>query len=328
MDKLERRTLKQDAAETLSGASYRPGRLVLIHTAVSSGLMLLTALVSLLLNQKIAGTGGLGSIGSRSLLETAQALLEMASLVLLPFWGMGLVWVFMNISRYQGAQPRDLTTGFRLFGPVLRMKLLQALVLAGAIFLGCYVGMFLYSVTPMSAALYEVAEQYVVDGMVDYAAAMEDPAFLEAAVWSLPFMLLGAGVVALPLYYRLRLMDYVLLDRPELGAMYAMRFSKVVMRGRRWELFKLDLSFWWFYVLEALVLILGYGDVILMMLDVDLGINQTVAFFVFYVLALAAQLGLYVWKKPQLMVTYARYYDVVRPKPLEEEEPPTVGYTM
>lgn len=317
MDKMERRALKKDAAESLAGASYSPGRLMLIHTAVSSGLALLIALLSFLLDQQIAGTGGLGGMGNRAVLETLQSLLEMANMVMLPFWGMGLVWVFVNIGRYQGAEPRDLLTGFRLFGPVLRTKLLQILVFMGAIFLGCYLGIFVYSCTPLSASLYEAAEPYMVDGMMDYA-AMDDPAFMAAAMWAVPFMLLGAAGIAVPLYYRLRLMDYVLLDHPEKGAMFAMRFSKGVMRGHRWELFKLDLSFWWFYALEALVVFLSYGDLILPMLGVDLGMSQTVAFFVFYVLALLAQLGLYVWKRPLVMATYARYYDAVRPRPREE----------
>lgn len=322
MDTFERRQLKEDAANTLQGASYRPSRLVLIYSAASSGLALLIALVSFLLDQKIAGTTGLGGIGSRAVLETAQSLLEMLNLVLLPFWSMGLLWAFMNISRNVSVEPRTLLYGFRRFGPVLRTKLLQLLVLIGAMFLGGYLGMFVYTMTPLSNAMYAAAEPYLTEEVLDYAVLMEDPAFLQAAMWSLPFMLFGMAVFAVPLYYRLRLMDYVVLDRPEKGAMYAMRVSKSVMRGKRMDLFKLDLSYWWFYLLEALVLALCYGDVILAMLGVDLGMSQTVAFFVFYASALVAQLGLYVWKKPVLMATYARYYDAVRPRPQEDVYPP------
>lgn len=326
MDPIDRRTLKNEAAEALAGASYSPGKLVLIHTAVSAGLALLTALVSYLLQQQIAGTGGLSGIGSRSLLETAQSLLEILNMVLLPFWGIGLVWAFMNISRYQGGEPRDLLTGFRLLGPVLRTKILHVLVLSGAAFVGCYLGMFFYSSTPLSADLYTVAEPYIVDGMLDYA-IIDDPAFQAVALWALPFIFGGAALAVIPLAYRLRLMDYALLDQPEQGAFAAMRFTREVMRGHRWELFKLDLSFWWFYLLELLLVAICYGDVILAMAKVDLGMNQATAYFLFYALSLVAQVGLYAWKKPHLMATYARYYDTIRPKP-QEEQPPTVSYTM
>lgn len=326
MDSIDRRTIKNEAAESLAGAAFSPGKLVLIHTAVSAGLALLTALVSFLLEQQIADTGGLSGIGSRSALETAQSLLQIANMILLPFWGVGLLWSFMHISRHESSEPRDLLMGFRLVGPVLRVKILHALILSGAIFLGCYLGMFLYTLTPLSANLYTVAEPYITDGVLDYA-VIEDPAFIAVALWAIPFIAGGAALAAVPLFYRLRLIEYILLDQPEKGAFHAMRTSKALMRGHRWELFRLDLSFWWFYLLELAVLALSYGDLILPVLGVDLGIHQTTAYFLFYVLALAAQLGLYVWKKPQLMATYARYYDVLRPKP-QEEEPPAFSYTM
>lgn len=326
MDKFERRQIKADAAAALEGASYRPGKLVLIHTAISSGVALLIALVSFLLDQKIAGTTGLGGMGSRAILEMVQSVLEIANLVVLLFWGIGLVRVFLSISRHQDAQPTDLLAGFRNFGPVLRGKLIQGLMLGAVAFLGCYVGMFVYTMTPMSASLYAAAEPYIIEGVMDYA-ALEDPAFLAAALWAMPIMLGCSLLLVIPLYYRLRLMDYILMDRPEKGAMYAMRGSKVLMRGKRWDLFKLDLSFWWFYLLELLVALVCYGDMILMLLGIDFGVYQTVAFFVFYVVALLAQMGLYTWKKPLLMATYAIYYDDAWPK-REEEEPSTNLYPM
>ena len=318
MDKYERREIKEHAKKAVETASYKPGKLVLVHTAVGSGLALLIALVSFLLDQKIAGTSGLGGMDSRSLLKTAQSVLNLLQMVVMVFWSIGLVSTFMGINRGHDVQPKDLLAGFRNFGPVLRGKLLHGLILAGAMFLGGYVGSFLFTMTPMSTAMMEAMEPYYVDGVVDYAQLMEDPAFLSAALWSLPIMLGGMLALAVPLFYRLRLMDYVLMDRPQKGALYAMRGSKYLMRGKRWDLFKLDLSFWWFYLLELLVLALCYGDIILQFANVDLGVNQTVAFFIFYVLALVAQLGLYVWKKPLLMTAYAAFYDAAWPQRQEE----------
>ena len=314
MDRFERRELKSEAQSALTGAAYCPGKLVLIHTAISSGLALLIALVSFLLDQKIAGTSGLGGVGSRAILESIQSFLQTANLILLPFWTIGLTWVFIRISRYQGAEPRDLPAGLRNIGPVLRTKLLQVFLLGGMAFGGCYLGMFVYSMLPVSHNLTTVMEPYLTEGAIDYAGLMEDPAFLSSALWSLPFMLCGMLVLVIPMYYRIRMMDYVLFDHPEKGALHAMRASRTWMRGNRWNLFKLDLSFWWFFLLEILVTLLSFGDMILLMLGVDLGVSQTVLFFVFYVLALAAQVGLYVWKKPLLLTTYARFYDTIQPQ--------------
>lgn len=319
MDKFERQELKNHAKRVMEKGHYSPGKLMLVHTAVGSGLALLLALVSFLLDQKIAGTSGLGGVGSRAVLQTIQSMLNVAQMVVLVFWSVGLISSFIQINRGQGAAPRDLLAGFRHFGPVLRGKLLHALILAGALVLGGYLGSFVYTLTPMSNGMMEAMEPYYVDGVVDYALLLEDPAFLSAALWSLPVILGCMLVFALPLFYRLRLMDYILMDRPEKGAFYAMRGSKYLMRGKRWDLFKLDLSFWWFYLLELLVILLGCGDIVLQFANVDLGVNQTVAFFVFYVLALVAQLGLYVWKKPLLMTTYAAFYDAAWPQKEEEE---------
>ena len=318
MDKLERNELKDHARRVVKKSDYSPGKLMLVHTAVGSGLALLLALVSFLLDQKIAGTSGLGGVGSRAVLQSIQSMLNVAQMVVLIFWSVGLISSFIRIQRGQGAQPRDLLAGFRNFGPVLRGKLLHGLVLFGAMFLGGYLGSFVYTLTPMSRAMMAAMEPYYADGVVDYALLLEDPAFLSAAMWALPVMLVCMAAFTLPLFYRLRLMDYILMDRPEKGALYAMRGSKYLMRGKRWDLFKLDLSFWWFYLLELLVLALCYGDILLQLANVDLGVNQTVAFFIFYILALVAQLGLYVWKKPLLMTTYAAFYDAAWPQRQEE----------
>ena len=43
--------------------------------------------------------------------------------------------------------------------------------------------------------------------------------------------------------YSYRLAAYVMLDRPELGGFQCVAVSRDMMRGHRWELFKLDMSF-------------------------------------------------------------------------------------
>ena len=61
-------------------------------------------------------------------------------------------------------------------------------------------------------------------------------------LWSL--LLLIPGLIAL---YRYRMAKFLLLDHPEMGVMEAIRNSKEMMKGHKWECFMLDLSFigWW-----------------------------------------------------------------------------------
>ncbi len=58
------------------------------------------------------------------------------------------------------------------------------------------------------------------------------------ALWSL--LLFVPGIVAA---YRYSMAYYILLDHPEYGVMDCLRESKRITQGRKWELFKLDLSF-------------------------------------------------------------------------------------
>ncbi len=317
MEKFDRRYWKSQAGEALRRASYSPGKLALIHSAASAGLALLLAALSFYLDLQIADTGGLSGIGTRSVLETVQVFLQMANVLLLPFWEMGLLWAFLCVGRHWETGPKSLLAGFHRFGPILRGKLLQMVMLTGAACIGCYVGTIAFSLTPLSSAFYEAAEPYLTEGVLDYAVMMEDAAIMASILWAMPFMAVGMAVFALPLYYRLRMMDYLLLDQPEKGALYAMRASKMMMRHKRWQLFKLDLSFWWFYGLEVVISLVCYGDVILPALGVDLGMSADAAFFAFYALALACQVGLYAWQKPKLLTTYGYFYNELLPK----EEP-------
>ena len=66
-------------------------------------------------------------------------------------------------------------------------------------------------------------------------------------LWSLLFII--PGIIAA---YRYRLAIYVLLDDQDLTASEAINVSKRLTSGHKLELFILDLSFWWYYLLIAL----------------------------------------------------------------------------
>lgn len=313
MDRSQRRCLQSDAAEALHSAAYSPRRLTLIHVAVGSLFSLALFAITFFLNHQIDQTSGLGGIGTRSLLETAQTILQYANILLLPFWELGFLWAVMCIGRRQEADISSLLQGFRKFGPLLRGKIVQCLVLWGAMLAGAYVGMLICSFTPVFEALYTAMEPYWVGLTIDYAALATDEAVTQAIFACTPFMLVGGAVFAVPVFYRIRLMDYIQLDPPRHGGFFALWKSAAMMRGNRRSLFLLDLRFWWYYLLELVIGIVCYGDLILPMFGVELGISEDVALFAFYLIALVFQLGLYVWKKPLVFTTYARFYDSLLP---------------
>ena len=72
-------------------------------------------------------------------------------------------------------------------------------------------------------------------------------------------------------------------------------------------LFKLDLSFWWYYLLTVLVSALSMAEVFLPM-------SEAMAWGS-YAAALLLQAGVYYFFRPKLEVSRCLIYNAIRPKP-------------
>lgn len=70
------------------------------------------------------------------------------------------------------------------------------------------------------------------------------------ALWSL--LLVVPGLIA---EYRYRMAIYILIDNPEKSVMECIRESKRMMKGHKWELFMLDLSFIGWTILSSISMI-------------------------------------------------------------------------
>ena len=68
----------------------------------------------------------------------------------------------------------------------------------------------------------------------------------------LVLLIYGAGFgIALWISYRYAMAPFLLMDRPEAGAIAPVRESVAMMQGWKWEYFKLDFSFFGWYLLNA-----------------------------------------------------------------------------
>lgn len=316
--------LRADATQALQNAAYSPRKLVLIHTAVSAAVALVLSVLSYVLELGIAETGGLGGIGTRTVLETMQQILQLGNAILLPFWSIGYVFAILQLSRQESADARSLLSGFRCFGPVLRTMVLQGVIYFAVIMAASQIIGAIYLMTPMAAPMYELMEQLAAEGITDPYAIMESEAYLDAAMDFAPFVLIGALILLLPVVYRLRFMEFALMDDPQRGAFHALAKSLRLTKRKCFTLFKLDLRFWWYYALELLISLLCYGDVLLPMLGVEMAMGADTAMFVFQIAALVCQLALYVWKQNQVFVTYALVYDELHdPQPEPVKPAPT-----
>ncbi len=320
MSTSESKQIYNEAKEALASASYPPRKLALLHTGIAAAASFATALLSYLLSSGIGDTGGLSGIGLRSGLETVQTLLTALISVLEPFWMLGFIAAALLLARRKNPTPKTLLRGFAYWGPALRMLLLEGLLYFAAVFVSFQIGSFLYMMTPLSAQFNELLAQLNASDALDADAlnqlmAAMDSAALLRLFWSMaPFMLLPMLVAIVVLSYRLRLAQFLLMDMPQNGALFAIVTSFKLTRHNCLRLVKLDLRFWWFYALEVVVQVLCYGDLLLPLLGVELSMNAVLASFLFYALALIAQVGLYVWKKPRIFASYALFYDQLLPR--------------
>lgn len=306
----DHRALRQKAADRLSAAPNQ-GKLVLLYVCVSAGLSLAAGLVSMLLESQIAGTGGLGGLQTRSILSTAQTMLNILLLIFIPFWNLGYASVALKLGRGKDATGSDLLNGFRRFGPVLRLLLLRLVVYFAVGFVAVQVASFVFAMTPWSEAFYQQMES---SGILSATAELDEAAMEALIPTMIPYWIIAGALYVLaliPVTYRLRLAEYRLMDESTNGALMALLQSNRMMRGNCVAFFKLDLQFWWYYLAGLLVTLLCYGDVLLPLAGISLPFSAEVGFILFYVVSQAAQILLYWRCRNQVECTYICAYDAL-----------------
>ena len=310
----ERRAIHDTAAHALNRVPQAQ-KIVLVYAGITCGLSLLSTIVSVLLSDKIAGTGGLGNIGLRSVLSTGQSVLPLVNFIITACLSMGYHICILSFTRGYDASTRTLTSGFRYLGPVLRTLLLQGLMYTGVFFAAAYLSSSIFMATPYADGFYQVMEPYLGSMTVLSDGLMLDESLMTAALKSMVpmFWILGAVslVLMVPLYYRLRMVDFALADDPQNGAFHAVLKSRYLMRRNRFALFRLDLSLWWFYAAQLGITLVCYGDVLLPMAGVSFPWSETVSYYLFFILSLALQVALHYFGMNRVYAAYAVAYDAL-----------------
>lgn len=305
--------LKKTAAQRLSAASYCPKKLMALHTGLSLAVSLVLYFLNYYLTNQIDSTGGLSGMGLRATLTTVQSFLTLAATILLPFWEIGFLRAALSMGRKQPADPSSLLQGFRRFGPVLRLMFLRS-VFFGTVLISCiYAGTMIFMMTPAAEPYMEIMLPLMEDLSVLNPEFTLDDATVNALLDTLwPAYMIG-GVLfmgaLIPLSYKLRLADFIVLDDPRVGAFSAALKSWKLTGGHCFQLFRLDLSFWWFYGLQVLLAAVAYLDLILPGLGVALPEN---AFLWFYLLQAAGQFVLFWQAGSYVHTTYALAYDALQ----------------
>lgn len=323
MDIRNTRQLKEFAAQRLENA--REGqKIVLIYTAIALAVTALVTIVNYCLGLRIDRTSGLGSMGTRSMLSTVQTLLPIAQSLFLMCLELGYLSAMLRVARGQYASPNGLRLGFDRFWVLLRCKLLQGLIYFGIGIASVYAATMVYVFSPLSASAMELLTPMISAAAAsgETAITLDDAVYVQLMSAMTPALILCAVVflaAAAPFFYRYRMADYILIDRPGTGALAALRESRYMMRGHRVQLLRLDLSLWWFYAAMLLTTVVCYGDLLLPALGVFLPISDTAAYFVFFAVYLAVTFAVYYFLRNRVEVTYALAYDSLRPKEPEDK---------
>lgn len=329
MDILNCRALKQRTGERLSSASCDHKKLALIHAGIALGAGLVVSLLQLYLNRQIASTGGLAGLGTRTILETVQMVLDYGVNIALPFWEFGFIFVTLCLARGEATGTRDLTRGFRYFGPVIRLYLVETLIYIGVGFACVYAGSFLFTLTPWAAPLQEqllrmAEEGQSFDQMITAMQALPQKQLLPMIMPGLLIMGALFAVVSVFLFYRFRMARFIVMDEPRAGGIMALLLSSRMTKGCRWKLVRLDFSFWWFWLLTGLSMAAMYADMLLEKMGITLPVSGDMAWIVSYVLGCLIQLVVFWQFNSYVQTVYASAYEELRQRPAEEPKPQPV----
>ena len=311
MNKLNIRALKARGSELAGANRAHTTPIVLVYCGVLALLTLGSSGLNLYLNNQMGSTGGLGGMGMRAVLQTVEEILGYINLIFAPYWTAGFLAAMLTMVRGGTPGCMDLTAGFRRLFQVLGFLAFEFGVTFALMMAAAYPAAMIFSLTPQGADF---------AGLISTADLTVLP--MEELVRAMFPMLVLTMVIFLPLYifvfYGFRMALYLIMER-QITAVQAYFLSSRLMKGRRWELFRMDLSFWWYYALMGLASAVGYLDVYLGLLGISLPIDPLVMFFGTLVLYCAAVTALSLWKKCDVEAAYVLAYEqIAHPEPAEE----------
>lgn len=311
------RQIHQFAADRLKQSPSQK-QVVLIYAALSLALTALVTVLSHVLDLQMDNFGGLSNLGKRSMLSSVQSMLPMVQSLLSMCLNVGYLAAMLRIARGMYTSPQTLRLGFDRFWLLLRCFIFKGLMLSAVVFVSMYFGVMIYMMTPFSDAAVEIITPLLSQmSMLNTQIVIDDATYLllmEAMVPAFAICGILLLVLGVPVLYNYRMAEYVIIDKPAVGALAALRESKKMMRGNRLSLMKLDISLWWYYLASFAATVICYGDVLLNLLGLEMPIPDTVAFYGFYVLYLVASFAVHFFLRNRVEVCYGLAYDAVKPE--------------
>lgn len=301
------RDIKARAEKTLSYTPWDVKKTVLLFGGIPVIISLVLNCMDLLL-ASMANGGGIAGIDLYGKLSSVSTILWTAANIFQLLWAPAIGYCGLMLLREQNPYPKGLTQGFRKWKPLVRLLVLFMLL-------------FFLVAMVLSTVIASVAAPFMT-GLMEIAAAMpETEAEMLAYIESIPVETLMESMMpimiiymvalialAVPFVYRARLTFLLVLDEERIGARQALRFSFQLTKGSCWQLFRLDLSYWWYYLLCALCTGITY----LQLLPVFNGWNENLVILLFSLIQGLATLGVYMLGIMKINTANAVAYDHLR----------------
>lgn len=297
------RNWKESASQVLRQPDRTYRRMLMVHIGIilgaSLGVNLLLELIGLL--------SGSGTMEKQAAVETAQTVLPLIIAIAQLYWAAGLQQAAMERLVDHPVGFVDLTAGFGRWKPITTSTIFIGLLYFGRVFIATFLAELILGLTPYAKILEDAAMQMVENPELDLFAVLGERSGEVLGVYMALILVITVALV-LPLYYRYRMVNYILLQQPEVGGMQAMFFSKMMTFGHRKELFKLDLSFWWYYLINALASAAVFGDLVLIACGVKLPLPALAMQWIFMLLSAILQFAAFMWGRPKMELAFAQAY--------------------
>jgi len=250
------RDIKARAAKTLSYTPWDVKKIVLVYSLVALCVSPLLTGINALLLSSAENAQGLSGLGVYSMLETVSSVLNTAWLIFAIFWAPGILYCALQLLREQDPWPKGLLRGFKKWAGFLKYNILITLFVFA---LGIFIAPVVSIVSLPFMGQFQEIILAIPETEADMIAYLETIPTGELALAVMPMMLLMFGAmfaILIPLSYRVRMVNLLLLDEERLGVREAIRYSFKLTKGSCMQLFRLDLSFWWYYLLIGIVSVL------------------------------------------------------------------------
>lgn len=322
MDIHDTRSLKAFAGERLKNVRDEK-RIVLIYSGLVIALAALVTAIGYVLDLRMEQSGGLGNVGTRAVLSALQTMAPLLQSLAVMCLELGYLAAMLRVARGQFVSPKTLKLGFDRFWTLLRCNILQGLIFSGIALGSVYLASMIFVMSPWAQPFMDLIGPMLADtSLLSPQLVLDDAVYFQLLSTMVP-MLVIMGIVfcifALPLIYQFRMVSYVIIDKPAIGAIAALSLSRRMMRGNCRKLLKLDLGFWWYYLALAGIAILSDGNLLLPLLGIELPLGATASSLLFYALYLALTFAAYYFLRNRVEVSYALAYDAIKPQEPRQE---------